>query len=375
MPDRPGGILVWIHCEDIADAGPGPAILQDLAELSGKDVHLAVTTNTPADPSGQNRVTLLPAPGDTLDAARHFLDHWRPDFGIVIGLPDNPQLIAEAARRLPMFHTVTSRSRGNASLRYPAYLKGFRMCLASSATEATALGKQFPEQAANIEIVGPLSDTVRALPCNDAECDALAKLLGGRPVWLAANVTQPEITMIENAHRKAFRSAHRLLLILVPDDADSGPAIAETLESAGWQVGLRSRGDEPDPDIQVYVADTKGELGLWYRLAPSTFAGGTFEAGQSPTDPFHPAALGSAVLHGPHTGASPARYKRLEAAGATVQINTAKELGDAVITLLSPDKAASLAQAGWATTTESAHVVERLAELMQAELEAREEQV
>jgi 3-deoxy-D-manno-octulosonic-acid transferase len=202
------------------------------------------------------------------------------------------------------------------------------------------------------------------LPCNNAECDDLARLLGGRPVWLAADFNGSEIGIVEAAHRKAFKSAHRLLLILVPAQGQDPDAMASMLEEAGWRVVRRSNLEEPDPEIQVYIADTEDELGLWYRLAPASFIGGTLQPDIEPTDPFHAAALGSAVLTGPNHGQNPSRFRQLEAHGASIPVTSADELGEAIVTLLSPDKAASLAQAGWAATTESAHVVERLAEVI-----------
>lgn len=370
--DRPEGLLLWVHSEAMEDTGPGSVLARELSELVERNVHVLLTVNDQITAQSEDGVSQMPAPADTTAEIEHFLDHWHPSSGLVIGVPANPSLLKDAAHRFPMFQAVAARNEGGAPLRYPAYLQDFHTCLASSTAEASAIRQVVRGSKVKVETLGPLSDTVHVLPCNQAECDTLAELLGGRPVWLAARVSPGEAATVEKAHRKAFRSAHRLLLILVPDLPEDGAKISEALESSGWQVGLRSRGDEPDPDVQIYVADTTEELGLWYRLAPATFAGGTLEPGRRPTDPFHPAALGSAVLHGPHIDRNPARFRRLEAQNATLPVKDADELGEAVIALLSPDKAAALAQAGWATTTESAHVVERLAELMHAEFETTE---
>jgi len=179
---------------------------------------------------------VTPTPRENAPDLAVFLDHWDPDFGLVIGAPNTPQLLQEAAHRgIPLFHASPSRTSGGAQ-RYPSYLHKFHTCLAASATEAEAMRQQFRGKSVSVEIAGPLSDTVLALPCNEAECDQLAKLLGGRPVWLAAGVDGAEIDMIERAHRKAFRSAHRLLLILVPTNPDDAPKIAGSFEADGWLV-------------------------------------------------------------------------------------------------------------------------------------------
>jgi 3-deoxy-D-manno-octulosonic-acid transferase len=359
--------------ETAAEAGPAPAIAQDLSRRLGEPVHTLVTTvrDEALCPGVAAQAIHQIAPVETGGSIQRFLDHWRPDFGVVVGTPARPKLIGAAAQRgIPLFHAFADRKP---EARLPGYLDAFHTCLAPSAAVANALRSHFKsDYGPVVEIAGPLSDTVYALPCNASDADDIAARLGGRPVWLAAEVLPGEIPMVESAHRKAYRSAHRLLLVVVPRSSGDGAAAAAQFEAAGWQVGLRSALAEPEPDIQVYVADSEGELGLWYRLAPVSFMGGTFQPAGVPADPYAPAALGSAVLHGPFTGDSPWRYERLDGQNASVLVRNAVDLGEAIIALLAPDKAASLAQGGWAATTESAHVVERLAEIMEEIVDARE---
>lgn len=359
--------------DKIASAGAAPVVARALADLLEDDVHLLVAASDRDTANGlfPDTAYLAWQPEETTEDVEAFLKYWAPDLLLVIGAPAATTLVEAAVRqRVAVFHAAPERSEGNPPL--PDYLKATHTCLAASAAEAEVMRQRFGAKDLNIEITGPLSDTVAAPECDEAECDALIKLLAGRPVWLAASVGAMEIDMVERAHRRAFRAAHRLLLILSPAESENAAGIAEALEAEGWSTGLRSRGDLPDPDVQIYIADMPGDMGLWYRLAPSTFVGGTFMPTLAPGDPFAPAALGSAVLHGPHTGATPERFQRLDTQGASILVTNVEELGEAVVVLLSPDKAANLAQAGWATTTESAHVVERLAELMLDAVDARE---
>lgn len=373
-PKRPDGVLVWLVSEDASRAGPGPAIAEELSRRTGEAVSILATTvrNEPLCPGVGEKSLHQLAPVETEADVTKFLSHWRPDFGVVIGTPNRPHLVGAAIRQgIPMFHAFAER-RPEMAAKLPSYLAGFDTCLAPSAAVANVMKSQFKTGKMSIEISGPLSDTVFAMPANPSETDDMAALLGGRPVWLAAGIGPSEVSIVEAAHRKAFRSAHRLLLLLSPRSREDSDAIAGRLEEAQWTVARRSLDAEPTADVQVYLADEPGELGLWYRLAPVSFMGGTLHPDSTPTDPFAPAALGSAVLHGPFTGESPWRYQRLGEQNASVLVRNSQELGEAIITLLAPDKAASLAQAGWAVTTESAHVVERLAELMEERLVALE---
>ncbi len=364
--------------ETAAEAGPAPALAQALAQRIERPVHVLVTPvdETPLVPSVEADVIHQFAPGDTDGTVVRFLDHWQPDFGVVIGQPARANLLAKAsARDVSLFHATSRRAGYGSPHRFPHYFSLFDTCFAASASETNQLRSHLRDQKARVETTGPMSDTVYALPCNETDCDELAKLLGGRPVWLASEVGGIEIGIVEAAHRKAFRSAHKLLLILVPRAGQDAVEIVKRLEKLGWRVAQRSEQQEPDSDTQIYIADTEDELGLWYRLAPASFIGGTLQTSGEPTDPFAPAALGSAVLRGPYHGRNPARFQALEAQGASLRVTNAEDLGEAVITLLAPDKAASLAQAGWTVTTESAHVVERLAEVMEERVYEREDAV
>lgn len=371
--ERPEGCVLWLAAKNAADAGGVVSLAKELTFLREDTVHCLVTTETEASlvPSVAENVIHQLTPVETKGSIERFLDHWQPDVAVFLGDVDAPKLVdAASARGVPLFLTASERGKVR---KFPGYLAKFQTCLAGSAAEARVLRKDLGDAPDKVEITGPFTDTVHAMSCNEAECDDLAKLLGGRPVWLAAGVQPGELPMIETANRRAFRAAHRMLLILVPANLDDVADMRADLDAGGWRTALRSEGGEPDPDIQVYIADTEDELGLWYRLAPTCFMGGSFTPGAAVTDPYDAAALGSAVLHGPHLGDVVPRFDRLTQAGGCMDVTDGDTLGEAVQTLLAPDRAASLAQAGWSVTTESAGMVERLAELIDVALEQRDQ--
>ena len=121
--------------------------------------------------------------------------------------------------------------------------------------------------------------------------------LAGRPVWLAASTHAPEEEAVAEAHRVAVRSLPGLLTILAPRHPQRGEAIAAALTGQGLTVVRRSQGELPGPGTDLWLADTLGEMGLWLRLGPVSFVGGSIAAlgGHSP---FEPAALGSARPEG-----------------------------------------------------------------------------
>jgi 3-deoxy-D-manno-octulosonic-acid transferase len=140
------------------------------------------------------------------------------------------------------------------------------------------------------------------------------------------------------------------------------------LGDAGLRVARRAEGEEPGEGTQVFLADGPGEMGLWLRLAPLAFLGGTLPGGCGGRNPFEAAALGAALIHGPNLAPHGEAWGRLGASGASRRVADGAELGRAVEALLAPDRAARMAHAGWDVATKGAEVANRVADLILAAL-------
>ena len=149
----------------------------------------------------------------------------------------------------------------------------------------------------------------------------------------------------------------------MPRHPDRGPQIASDLADDGWRVGLRSAGDEIGENVEIYVADTLGELGLWYRLCPVSLVGGSLVS-IGGHNPFEPAALGSAIVHGPHISNFAEAYRQLHSAGAAVEVQGAVDLAAAISDLLRPDRAAVMAAAAWDLSSAGAGTLDRVLSLL-----------
>ena len=145
----------------------------------------------------------------------------------------------------------------------------------------------------------------------------------------------------------------------MPEHPSRAAALAQTLNRAGdFVVAERSREQKPQTDVEIFVVDNPAEYGLWYRLAPVTFLGGTLMGKGPVRNPMEAAVLGSAILHGPKTGQYGPVFGRLGAARATRAVASATGLGDALGDLLAPDRAARLAQAAWSVASDGAEVTD-----------------
>ena len=370
-PPRPAGRLVWLHAPGEGLVSPIRALARHLVVEDGLPVLLTAPVEMPPLPG----VIIQPPPVDSPVDARAFLDHWRPEIALFAGGQLRPAVMHEAAeRQIPM---LLVNAKAPAFLRerdgwYPGLMRQalarFRAILAVDETAARAFRKGGAALSA-VAVTGRMEEEGIVLPGLEAERAALAGLLAARPVWFAAGVPEAEEAAVLHAHRKALQHSHRLLLILMPEDPARTAPLAARLEAEGWVLAQRCLDEEPEPDVEIFVVDNPAEYGLWYRLAPVSFLGGSL-LGKGPVrSPMEAAALGSAILHGPRTGTIGPVFGRLGAARATRAVATANDLGDALGDLLAPDRAARLAQAAWAVASDGAEVTEGVLTRIRAILE------
>lgn len=360
-PARPAGRLVWLHAPGEGLVSPMRALARRLVDEDG----LPVLLTAPVPMAPLAGVIVQPPPVDSPVDVRAFLDHWHPEIAVFAGGQLRPAAMHEAGeRQIPM---LVVNGKAPAFLRerdgwYPGLMRQalvrFRAILAVDEAAARAFRKGGAALSA-VAVTGRMEDEGVVLPGLEAERAALARLLAARPVWFAAGVTEAEETAVLEAHRKALQHSHRLLLILMPEDQARAATLARRLEAGmGWAVAQRALEEEPEPEVEVFVVDNPAEYGLWYRLAPVTFLGGSLSGKGPARNPMEAAALGSAILHGPRTGPSGPIFARLGAARATRAVASAGDLGDALGDLLAPDRAARLAQAAWAVASDGAEVTE-----------------
>lgn len=374
---RPGGPLVWLHA---ASVGESVSLLEMIRRMGEERPELSFLLTTGTVTSAQVLADRLPdrtihqyVPLDVRPWFRSFLEHWAPDLAVLAEGEIWPALLHETSRRGVPVAMINARMTEAAHRRWRVARGTARALLAQIAhvqaqdqvTADRLLSLGLP--ADRLEVTGTLKEGSAALPHDEAERLRLAQALAGRPCWLAASTHEGEEAMAARAYAEALRSWHKLLLIVAPRHPDRAAGIVAGLRAGGWKVAQRSADEEIGPDTQIYVADTVGEMGLWYRLCSVSLMGGSLVP-VGGHNPFEPAALGSAILHGPHVGNFADIYARLAGADAARQI-TPDSLGGAVAQTLEPDEAARMAHAAWQVCSEGADVTEKSMDLLFAMLD------
>lgn len=327
---RPRATLIWVHAASVGESLAALPLVSALLAKPGRSV--LMTTGTLA--SARLMAERLPdgafhqfVPVDVPSCVRRFLDHWRPDLALFIESELWPNLVLETrARAIPMALVNARLSRKSFERwRYAPALGrrlvgAFDACLAQDeevASRLRVLG------AASVVIAGNLKADAPDLPVDEAALSAFRQAMRGRPMFLAASTHDGEETLLFPLVL-ALRPMGALTVI-VPRHPPRGGDIEKAAKTYGLNAIRRSASALPDADTELYIADTLGELGLFYRAAPFAFLGGSLvrHGGQNPLEP---ARLGTAVLCGPYTDNFAEIFRVLLAAQGEGRVETAEQL-------------------------------------------------
>jgi 3-deoxy-D-manno-octulosonic-acid transferase len=360
---RPEGEVIWFHAASVGESIALLGLIENIVEERPL-TNILITTGTTASANLIN--TRLPkktihqyVPLDIGEFVRNFLDHWRPNLAVFTESELWPCLIATAhAKKVPLILINARISRKSFSKW--KWLKGlvssilskFDIILCQDENTAKFIRK-LSKSKIDPKVVGSLKESAPPLPFSEEDRSVISNQIGSRPIWLAASTHEREELMMAKAHEYARRFSRRLLLIIVPRHPNRGKKICSDLRNLGWQVSLRSGGEKINNYTEIYIADTFGEMGLWYRISSISFLGGSMtEVGGH--NPFEPATLGSAILHGPHVWSAAEAYEELGKVKASLQVKNPEELSQAIVDLLNPDTNASMAKSAWDLSSKEA---------------------
>jgi 3-deoxy-D-manno-octulosonic-acid transferase len=346
---RPKGTLLWMHAASVGEANSVLPLIEKIRERFPQ-LQLLLTTGTVT--SARLMQARLPkgvihqyAPLDTREAARRFIIHWKPGMAFFVESEFWPNMVAAANDFHCFMGVINARmsERSYASWKkYPGLIEpmmqAFDVMFAQSEDDARRLRQLGAKQ---VFCPGNLKYDAPALPCDEAELLRLKSAIGARPLWLAASTHPGEEARIKEAHALLSATRPNLLTIIAPRHPQRGAEIARTL---GEGAMLRSKKAAITVQTRFYIADTLGELGLFYRLSPLAFLGGSL-ANRGGQNPLEAARLSCAIVAGPHTHNFSDIYRDLEKAGGVATVNSAAELAARIDNLLNQPEALHAMQA------------------------------
>ena len=339
---RPSGRLIWCHAASVGETSSLLILIKKLHELH-PDISVLLTTGTVT--AARMIMPRLPSyavhqymPIDRVSCLSRFLNHWRPDLAVWIESELWPNTLATL--RMRMIPAILLNARmSDKSFRSWYRVRGFArelmssfsLCLAQTESDKArfiALG------AAPVKAIGNLKYASAPLPVDAQELARLRAVLQDRPLWLMASTHRGEEEMAIAAHRELAVLHPRLLTVIAPRHAVRGDEIAQLIAAAGLHCARRSKGEAMGADTQIYLADTMGELGLFYALCPVAVLGGSFVR-TGGHNPIEAAQYGAAIIFGPHIYNFSEITREFILAQAAIHLQHANEIAFAVDRLLS----------------------------------------
>ena len=371
MP-RPEGKLIWMHGASVGECLSMLPLINKLLEMD-QTLHIMVTSGTVT--SADLMAKRLPErafhqfiPIDSPWGACHFVRHFHADAVLWFESDFWPNLLASIhAAKIPLV-LLNGRISDKSFARWQKHLwfikpllQKFSLTLGQSPENARRLGAL---GSSAIDCVGNIKYAAPPSPYDMGELDLLRSAIGERPCWCGASTHDNEEEKMATVHEKIKKDFPNLLTICVPRHPHRADAIEKMFIKHGFKVARRSRKEEITPETDIYLADTIGEMGLLYRLAPIVFVGGSLVpfGGQNMLEPM---SLSRAVIIGPHAF----NFKEIVQSGkesqALLEVQNEEELAS-TITLLLKDggRQSALAQNAYRVATSEMAVLDRVYECL-----------
>ncbi len=337
--------IIWLHAASVGEVVSVLPMVEDL--LASTKAHILFTTTTrtaagivhktfSAPPHIESRLTHQYAPFDSPLWVARFLDHWQPVLALRVESEIWANIIIACHRRAIAHVLINGRLSTQSHRHWQKLGATFAQLLSYMdlvLAQDTMAADRFTQLGVASQCFGNLKLDAPPLPAAPDSVAALRHTLGQRPYWLAASTHKGEESLIAQTHKIIESAQHNILTIIAPRHPERGDVLAAYFESQNLTTAQRSKGQTPNADTQIYLADTLGELGILFACVPIVAMGGTFlpYGGHNALEAVR---HNCAIIHGDHTDNFAEIFVALHKAEATLRASTPATLAKCVLDLL-----------------------------------------
>jgi len=337
---------IWIHCASVGEVNTYISLHKKLIEQH-PDTQFLITTNTTTGAQTVERHRLLNTkhcylPIEAAGAIKRFLNTAQAEQCLIMETELWPLLYSQCAKRcipITIINARLSHKTLNAhhwiKSRYKESLEKVERILCKSAEELEHY-QQLGARSEQLEVAGNLK-FASAAGANKMQPIELNQ----RRYWLAASTHNNEEQQLAETWQRINNNE---LLVIVPRHPNRSAQIQKQLNDLNLNYAVRSKQQPVNPDTQIYLADTLGELTGFIAGAYCVFIGGSIikHGGQNILEP---ASAGKAIVCGPHMYNFTEELQLLKSANACIQVNDIGELKQTFSDLLDkPERINTLEQ-------------------------------
>jgi len=332
---RPPTTLIWLHAASVGEAQAALSIINAINN-DGYTGHWLLTSGTVTSShliQSKNLANLQHQyiPLDHPIWVNRFLNHWKPDLAIWLESEIWPTLVNYTKRKdipLILVNARLSDSSYNSWLKLKSISKKTFPLFDLILTQSQKDTDRFNALGGAAVTTGNIKLTITPLSYNEAELTSLKQATKKRPLWLYASSHKGEEEIAAHIHQKLKVEIPDLLTIIVPRHPERANDIEKKLKPLGLNITKRSNDNNlPTENTDIYLADTLGELGLFYSLSTITMIGRSLsDDGGGGHNPIEAAQLNCAILTGPNIQYQTLLFDPLFTANAATQVMDEEEL-------------------------------------------------
>ncbi|MAZ76865.1 MAG: 3-deoxy-D-manno-octulosonic acid transferase [Micavibrio sp.] len=340
---RPNGKLVWIHAASVGESQSALILINRLL-AENKHLNILVTSGTLTSATLMQKRLAERAmhqfvPLDHPKWIKRFLKHWRPNVAIWIESELWPNMLQQIKNKRIPAALVNARLSQTSFRRWFTFkhiaekiLSSFKIILTQTELDRHHFEKL---KAKKVVHIGNIKHSADPLPYDETAYNSLSNAIGSRPTWVYASTHDGEEELACRVHLKLKEKHPDLLTIIVPRHPERRNEIVSKIKNLNI-ISRHPQNTLPEDTTDIYLADTLGELGLFYKACPIAMIGRSFSNdGGGGHNPLEAAQLNCAVLTGPNIQYQQELFSDMIGAQAATLVNNENEFIQKLNDLLS----------------------------------------
>lgn len=281
---------IWFHVVSVGETNAAQPLIEHYLKLG----HPVLVTNTTKTGQARAKSLFLKAPyldlfqavylpADQKTLIREFYQKYQPKLLLLMETELWPNLLDQA----PQFNVPTvllnarlSEKSAKGYTKVKGLTRGMLQQLTQLLAQDIATQQRYIQlgiAAEKTQVLGNIKFDITAPERFIQQADQLTQewQLGGRKIVTLASTHAPEEKEILSALKAALEADPYLVCIVVPRHPERFDEVFQAAQSLGLKIQRRSLGQHIKADTQVYLADSMGEMWLWYALSQACYVGGS----------------------------------------------------------------------------------------------------